>query len=183
MVEVCALTGGCELRSARGPTPRRLRSCELGSARLDSAVVGTVVRTVERGRVSERGRRTYIRWFGRVCVALAAGAVRHDDGEGYCEWKTRPCLAGWLGGRRRGSVTAVRWRSRNSPARHGTARLARVGQRRGVRAPSVSLSRTTPDASVRDSAAYTCTYTVGRSARTYLPRESPSAPRLADMAS
>lgn len=50
-------------------------------------------------------------------------------------------MAGLLGGRRRGSVTAVRWRSRNSPAR--------VGQLRGVRASRVSLSLTSADSSVR----------------------------------
>lgn len=152
----------------------------LGSARASS---GTVVRSVERGR-ARASVYLFVRAGGCVsrarCCCLAAsrcGAAHDDDGEGYCEWKTRPWLAGWLGGRRRGSVTAVRWRSRNSPTR-----LARVGQRRGVRALSVSLSRTTFDASVRASPRIRVR-TLGRAARTYLPRESPSAPRLADMAS
>lgn len=179
VVEVCALAGGCEARAPDSSTSE-LDSVRLGRRR------HAVVRSVERGRASERARRAYICSFVRAggcvsrarccCCCLRRGAERHDDGEGYCEWKTRPWLAGWLGGRRRGSVTAVRWRSRNSPTR-----LARVGQRRGVRALSVSLSRTTFDASVRSSRRIRVR--VRSAARTYLPRESPSAPRLADMAS
>lgn len=181
VVEVCALAGGCEARAADSSTS------ESDSVRLDSARPSSArwfVRLNEGARASgERARRTYICSYVRAggctlaaaaaaCVAVRCGTT---DGEGYCEWKTRPWLAGWLGGRRRGSVTAVRWRSRNSPTR-----LARVGQRRGVRAPSVSLSRIK---SARVCVARGVYVYVRSAARTYLPRESPSAPRLADMAS
>jgi len=69
-------------------------------------------------------------------------------------------VAGLLGGRRRGSVTAVRWRSRNSPAR--------VGRLRGVRASRVSLSLTSPDSSVRSA----------RRVRVAVVRAHVSAPRV-----
>lgn len=69
-------------------------------------------------------------------------------------------VAGLLGGRRRGSVTTVRWRSRNSPAR--------VGRRRGVRNVSISLSLTPPDSSVRSA----------RRVRVVVVRAHVSAPRV-----
>jgi len=88
VVQVCALrllplAGGCEARAADSSTSE----LKLGSARLESAAVGTVVRTIERGRATtsyERGSKvaisevvnsfvvhSFVGWFGRVCVELA----------------------------------------------------------------------------------------------------------------
>lgn len=88
----------------------------LGSDRPSSV---PVVRSVERGRArtnevsaaasSASVRRVLVVSSSVVVVVACAWCVL--DGEGYHERKARPWL---LGGRRRDSVTAVRWRSRNS---------------------------------------------------------------------
>lgn len=92
VVEVCALAGGCEARAPDSSTS------ELDSVWFDSTRPSSARWFV---RLNE-GARAYIRSSfvragvrrARCCCCLRRGAVRHDDGEGYCEWKTRPWLVG-----------------------------------------------------------------------------------------